>query len=131
MVVGEETIPMKNFLRFTVALLILALLASGAWAQSVASAELSGTVTDPKGAVVPGATVTVRDAAKNFERSATSGPSGEYHLLQLPPGSYTLSASAEGFAQYTDKTLVLRSEEHTSELQLHSFISYAVFCLKK
>ena len=122
MVVGEETIPMKNFLRFTVALLILALLASGAWAQSVASAELSGTVTDPKGAVVPGATVTVRDAAKNFERSATSGPSGEYHLLQLPPGSYTLSASAEGFAQYTDKTLVLTVGQ-TAELPITLGIS--------
>jgi hypothetical protein len=88
-------------------LAIAVILAVSAWGQAVATAILSGTVKDPKGAVVPGATVTVSDPGKNFERSVTSGASGDYQILQLPPGRYAVTAEAKGFAKYSAKAVTL------------------------
>src|SRR5207244_5849899 len=94
-------------LQFAFLLVAMILLSAGAFAQSIASAQLSGTVKDPKGAVVTGAAVTARDSAKNFERSTVSDANGDYQLLQLPPGAYTITVDAKGFAKFTDKSLPL------------------------
>ncbi|MBV9437825.1 MAG: carboxypeptidase regulatory-like domain-containing protein [Acidobacteria bacterium] len=61
------------------------------------SSVLRGTVTDTTGAIVPGATITVTDAA-GASRSATSDPSGTYSIGGLSPGTYTLNASAPDMA---------------------------------
>ena len=83
-----------------VAGLLMVLFFSGAaLAQSISSAQLSGTVKDPKGAVVANATITVRDASRNFERAARSDTNGDYQFLQLPPGQYTVTVEAPGFAR--------------------------------
>src|ERR1051326_2362310 len=78
---------------------------------SIASAQLytgsiTGTVTDPSTAVVPGAKITVTDVEKGFTHTATTNADGRYVVRQLAPGKYNLS--------------IERSEEHTSELQSHS-----------
>src|SRR5438105_15027745 len=98
---------MKRILQFAFLLAAMILLPAGAFAQSIASAQLSGTVKDPKGAVVPGASVTARDSAKNFERSTVSNANGDYQLLQLPPGVYNITVEAKGFAKFTDRSLPL------------------------
>src|SRR5947209_14836769 len=98
---------MKTLVRIGMVFIIALLAMPGAWAQSVASAQLSGTVKDPKGAVVPNVAITVRDAAKNFERSTLTAPDGEYQILQLPPGVYTVTASTPGFAKFTAKAVEL------------------------
>src|SRR5438105_7063105 len=98
---------MKRILQFAFLLVAMILLSAVAFAQSIASAQLSGTVKDPKGAVVPGATVTAHDSAKNFERSTVSDANGDYQLLQLPPGAYTITVDAKGFAKFTDRSLPL------------------------
>jgi hypothetical protein len=70
-----------------------------AMAQSHASsAELKGTVTDPSGAVIPGATVMVTNTGKALTRTATTDENGEYRVLLLPPGRYDVKAEREGFA---------------------------------
>ncbi|HEX9961742.1 MAG TPA: TonB-dependent receptor, partial [Pyrinomonadaceae bacterium] len=92
-------------LRFTTVvsrLLALAMVtlvfAGAAFAQAQASsADLNGTVTDPSGAVVPGATVTARDTATGITRTVTSGESGEYNFIGLPPGEYEITAEARTF----------------------------------
>ncbi|HEX8249972.1 MAG TPA: TonB-dependent receptor, partial [Pyrinomonadaceae bacterium] len=92
-------------LRFTTVvsrLLVLAMVtlvfAGAAFAQAQASsADLSGTVTDPSGAVVPGATVTARDTATGITRTATSDESGEYKFIGLPPSDYEVTAEARTF----------------------------------
>src|SRR5437588_4627 len=61
------------------------------------SANLSGVVKDPTGAVVPGATVTARNADKNVSRSPTSNDQGFYQLTNLPPGAYEVSVEAANF----------------------------------
>jgi hypothetical protein len=92
-------------LRFTTVvsrLLALAMVtlvfAGAAFAQAQASsADLNGTVTDPSGAVVPGATVTARDTATGVTRNTTSDESGEYKFIGLPPSTYEITAEATTF----------------------------------
>src|SRR5919204_3542377 len=78
---------------------LLVLVCSAAHAQNIATAQLSGTVTDPQGAVIPNAPVTVRDTAKNFERTTQTNADGRYQFLLLPPGDYTVTAEAKGFGK--------------------------------
>src|ERR1043165_3733727 len=63
----------------------------------VASATLSGTVTDPSGAIVPGATVTLEQKATAFSRATRTDSLGGYVFDQVPPGEVTVSVSAQGF----------------------------------
>lgn len=65
-------------------------------AQSSAS-SLHGEVTDPQGAVVPGASVVLSDPATGFSRNATTDGDGSYQFLQVPPATYTVTVTAEGF----------------------------------
>jgi hypothetical protein len=83
------------------------ILAASAIAQTAATADLRGTVKDPNGAVIQNATITVRDEARNLERSAQSNDSGFFTLLSLPPGHYTLTVTAKGFAKMVAKDVGL------------------------
>lgn len=67
-------------------------------AQATA-ADLSGTVVDPSGAVVSGATVTARNAATGITRTVTSDGQGNYQIIGLPPGEYEITAEAASFSK--------------------------------
>jgi hypothetical protein len=83
-------------LRWTAALAAcLLVLPSLASAQSTAT--LRGTVTDEQGALVPGATILVRNQATGEERSVVADKSGEYQVAALAPGLYRLEVRATGF----------------------------------
>ena len=88
-------------------IVLLFLLAGAALAQGAATAEMHVSVRDPKGAAVTNATVTVRDEAKNFERNTTSNVDGEYPLLLLPPGTYTVTVAAPGFSKAVAKNVTI------------------------
>lgn len=67
-------------------------------AQAQAStADLRGTVTDPNDAIVPGATVTAKNASTGITRTVTATDEGVYQILSLPPGDYEISAQAATF----------------------------------
>lgn len=84
-----------KFLIFTA---VLFLGVSAAMAQAQAStADLVGTVTDPNGAVVAGASVTAKSASTGISRTVTANDAGEYKILGLPPGDYEVSAEASTF----------------------------------
>ncbi len=87
----------------------LALLASMATAQS--SSQLNGSVTDPTGAIVAGASITISDNATSFQRTVTSNGGGLYQFLDVPPGNYKLDATAGGFSPFSvaKVTLVVKS----------------------
>ena len=87
--------------------LFMCFLTVSAIGQTAATADLHGTIKDPSGSVIQGATVTVRDAARNFERSAQSNESGYFTLLSLPPGDYKLTVTAKGFATMVAKNVSL------------------------
>src|ERR1700676_1828231 len=82
-----------------VAVVISTFLALGAmaFAQS-ATTSLHGTVYDPKGAVVSGATVTIANPATGFTRTVQTDNQGAYQFPELQPATYDLSVSAAGFA---------------------------------
>lgn len=82
-------------------LLALALLfgAAPAWAQSQATTGvIEGTVVDESGAAAPGASVSMRNTATNFERSLTTDNGGRFRGLLLPLGPYRVTVSLPGFA---------------------------------
>ena len=87
------------------ALLVSLAGASPSWAQATTSVR--GTVTDPSGSAVGGASVTIANVESKTERTATTGIQGEYQFLFLPPGTYTLKVAAAGFASYEQTGLQL------------------------
>jgi len=75
-------------------------------AQSTA-ADLQGTVRDPKGAVVAGATVTVLKSGTNASRDTTTNDDGFYKILSLPPGDYQITVKAPNYKTAVIQTINL------------------------
>src|SRR5688572_1380181 len=94
--------------RFAVCVYALAVLLSAtpAWAQ--ATAQLSGTVTDESGAVLPGVTVTATQTDTGFTRTVVTDESGAYVMPNLPTGPYRLEVSLQGFRTYVQTGIVLQ-----------------------
>ena len=88
------------------ALLVLALSAFSAMAQSTTQGAISGTVRDPQGGVVPNATVTVKNNETNREVTATTDDDGGFKTVNLDPGTYTVTVSAANFAAFTSNAVV-------------------------
>jgi hypothetical protein len=93
----------------TIAIALMALLAAlmpYAFAQTVVSGDVAGTVTDQTGGVVPNATLTIKSLANGETKTATTGKTGDYRFALLRPGTYSLSATAKGFAT-TEKQITV------------------------
>ena len=89
------------------------------FAQTGGTGIVVGTVTDPSGAAVPGATVTLTDTATNAERTATTNEAGSYHFPNVPPGHYNLTVSKAGFSvgRFLNQTVAV-SESRTLDVSL-------------
>ena len=88
---------MKSFAKW---LLFLFFSASVLYAQS-SKTSLRGTVTDASGAAVPGAQVNLDNKTTNFHAQRTADATGDYQFLQIPPGTYTITGTSNGFAAKT------------------------------
>jgi len=73
--------------------------------------NMRGTVTDPTGAVVQGATITVRQSETAFTRSAVTDHSGNYLVLELPVGHYRVEVVAKNFQKYVRQGISLNVNE--------------------
>ncbi|MBP6004734.1 MAG: TonB-dependent receptor [Pyrinomonadaceae bacterium] len=80
--------------------------------------QLSGTVTDPNGAVVAGATVQVKDLNTGFTRGATTDGEGNYSLQLLPAGNYSIEITGQGFQKYRAETTVNIAQTTVIDSQL-------------
>src|SRR2546428_5976029 len=100
----ERLMTVRKLVSVTFLMLLLTTLS---FAQGVASGDLHVTVRDPKGSVVTNATVTAHEQAKGFERSTTVNSEGEYRILALPPGAYTVVIEAPGFAKVEAKDVII------------------------
>src|SRR5437667_9498509 len=89
-----------------VAGLVLCLCSSIAWAQS--TAQISGTVTDQSGAVLPGVEITATQADTGVARTTVSNETGAYVLPNLAVGPYRLEASLPGFRTFAQTGIVLQ-----------------------
>ena len=67
------------------------------------TAAITGTIRDQTGAVVPNATVSVKNEATGLERRATTNQDGHYTASNLPPGLYTISVESQGFRRYESR----------------------------
>jgi len=77
-----------------------------AWSQT-GTTSLRGTVTDSSGAAVSGAKVTLSSAERGFERTTTTGGTGGYEFLQLPPDTYQLTVEMTGFRKSEQRQIQL------------------------
>ena len=99
-------------------LVIAAVMAPSLMAQSLVSGDLTGTVTDPSGAVVSGATVLVQSNSNGATRSATTGANGTYRFSLLPPGSYLITVTATGFSKAQSQTSVNIGQATVADLKM-------------
>ena len=86
-----------SLLQAVTALALFLVFAPGLRAQSAGTGALTGTVTDPSGGVIGGATVVLTSADTNQARTTTSGADGSYKFTLLPPGNYRVRFTANGF----------------------------------
>jgi hypothetical protein len=77
-------------------------------AQTSGNSSLSGVVSDPTGAIVPGATVEIQNPVSQFSRSTTTDSAGQFSFKNIPFNPYHLRVAAPGFAA-TDKDVDVRS----------------------
>ncbi len=96
-----------RILRLCLPIVMLFILPSLLQGQGVATGDLHVTVKDPKGSLVANAEVTVRDEGKAIERSASGNGQGVYSALTLPPASYTVTVTAQGFAKATASDVLI------------------------
>ncbi len=101
---------------FSVLFLVAAVLAveisiaTSVFAQ-VESGTINGTVVDSSGAVLPGARVTITNAATNQARTTVTNTSGQYSVPFLAPGTYKVEASKDGFANVVRSGLALQVDQ--------------------
>ncbi len=76
-------------------------------AQSSLTGAITGTVNDPSGAVIPNATVKVRNAGTSQEESTTTGAEGRFRVTNLQPGIYSVTVNAQGFTEYHQEQIVV------------------------
>ncbi|HET9179049.1 MAG TPA: TonB-dependent receptor [Terriglobia bacterium] len=100
---------MRSLLKVLCLVLVLAFgaMQQKAWAQG-AVGTLNGTVMDPSGAVVPGATVIATNTATGVASKTTTTSAGAYTLPYLPYGTYSIRASAPGFQTAENSNIILR-----------------------
>jgi hypothetical protein len=104
---------MRAFQSLGVCLLVVL----GSWAaqaQSASTGALTGTVTDPTGALLQNARIALRNTRTSETRSVTSDQDGSYRFSLLPPGNYELTVEAVGFARVVLREVLIRISEITS-----------------
>src|ERR1700761_7712430 len=87
-------------------------------AQSLVSGDLTGAVTDPSGAVVPNANVTLKSVATGETRTTVTSAVGAYRFSLLPPGGYTITVSAEGFNKASDMVTVNVGQATVADMKM-------------
>jgi hypothetical protein len=109
-----------NFFRRRL-LIAVALIAGAASAASAQTAAVRGSVTDPSGAVIPGASVSLTTPDGHTVATATSDASGNYAASNLAPGTYIVIATAQGFAPSASKSVTIaagQSRQFNISLQI-------------
>jgi hypothetical protein len=102
--------PLKSTL-WALSSIAVAMLLTGTVARAQYRASLRGTISDPSGAVIPGATVTLIDSDTNQVLTSTSDGSGIYTFNALPPGHFHLVVERQGFKKKSVSEVVLIPEQ--------------------
>ena len=95
---------MSSYARQSVNLLVFLFLANNSFGQAV-SGNIIGTVTDPTGAGVAGADITIANVGTGVSNQTTTNDSGNYTAANLPAGSYAVSITKPGFQKFTQQNV--------------------------
>src|ERR1700723_4423056 len=110
---------LKRWVLFSVALLFaVAFQTLQLRAQTQTTGEITGIVTDPSGAVVAAAKVTLKDNAKGSTLTTETNKDGIYHFQLLNPSSYTVSVASSGFEETKKVLTVALGQATTGDIQL-------------
>ncbi len=105
-------------MKFLPKLLLFVLISALAFSQSSTSGYITGVVTDPSGAVVPNAKVTVTSDSTGQALTGTTNGDGVYRFSFLQPGSYTVGATATGFQANSRKVQVGLGQATTANIAM-------------
>ena len=100
--------------RVGLALALLALCIPGHLLAQGLTGQISGTVTDSGGGVMPGATVTITNAGTNATRETVTGPDGAFLFPDLLAGTYDITVTMQGFKTYEQKGIDLGATERVA-----------------
>ena len=110
---------MSNTLRLIASTICMLLLATVFTFGQQTAGSIEGTVSDSKGAVVPGATITVAGINTAFNQTVTANDSGKYRIERLPAGRYKITVGAiSGFAETVIDTQVVIEKTTTANVTL-------------
>src|SRR6516162_2929789 len=90
--------PSQIFLRLLISAAVLFLSATLAAQATGNAGSITGTVTDPTGAIVPGATVQIHNPVSEFTRNTTTDSAGKFSFANVPLNPYHLTVTSQGFA---------------------------------
>jgi hypothetical protein len=114
----EEKMLSRSFLAGLVAVLLATLVALPAAAQSLTSGDVAGVITDPSGAAVSNAAVTLKNNDTGSTQVRNTSPQGAFRFQLLQPGTYTVSVSSQGFQTRDQVVAVTVGQASTVNLQL-------------
>jgi Carboxypeptidase regulatory-like domain/TonB-dependent Receptor Plug Domain len=115
----EMKMRLSKYMRLAALLAALALLLPTLIsAQSVVTGAISGSITDPSGAVIVGATVNLKNNATGELLTTTSSSGGVYQFTLLKPGTYTVTATQQGFKQVTLTVEVLLGQISSANMKM-------------
>jgi hypothetical protein len=77
--------------------------------------SLTGQITDPSGAAIAGASITLTNVDTNYPQTATTDSTGVYFFKLVPPGNYALSINASGFASYVQKGIIINANLYATQ----------------
>ena len=98
---------MSKILRFSFIALLLLAMSAVAFGQGTTTGAIGGVVNNPNKEVVPGASVTVKNAGTGKEDTAVTDDQGRFKIGNLDPGTYTVTINASGFSAYNQEKIIV------------------------
>ena len=104
--------------KLTILLSTLTVFAFHAFAQGGGNAALNGTVTDPTGAIIAHANVTLTQVGTEIKRNAFSNASGQFSIPSLPPATYRVTVEAPGFKTFVQEVTLLADQNGSLQIPM-------------
>ena len=113
--IAECKTVVKQYTRAGAFLLCCAIATATVTFGQMNTADITGNVADPTGAIIPGATVTAQQVSTQQKHTAVTNEAGQYLLAQLPLGEYKLTVDAQGFKESVQEHVLLHASEHVRQ----------------